>query len=85
MPFADAVVRQLRQLDRSVPADEFRLLLEGRSERDVRRALAQTRRERPTDVRAYFRSVLGRRVETEATRPLRLAVPPLVTGSDPYA
>jgi hypothetical protein len=85
LPFADAVARQLRQLDRGLPSDEIRGWIDGRAERDVRRALAATRRERPTDVRAYFRSVLGRRVEAEGARAPRRTIPPIVASSDPYA
>ncbi|HEX5819861.1 MAG TPA: hypothetical protein VFY20_13325 [Gemmatimonadales bacterium] len=84
LPFADAVARQLRQLDRSLSSDECRDLVAGRQERDVRRALAATRRERPADVRAYFKAVLGRRVDAEVARP-RVTIPPIVSSADPYA
>src|SRR3954452_18412115 len=47
LPFADAVARQLRRLDRRVSADAVRALIDGRREDDVRRALGATRRERP--------------------------------------
>ena len=49
LPFADAVARQMRRLDRRVSADAVRDLIEGRRETDVRRALSATRRERPDD------------------------------------
>jgi hypothetical protein len=84
LPFADAVARQLRQMDRSLSSDECRDLVAGRQERDVRRALAATRRERPADVRAYFKAVLGRRVDAEVARP-RVTIPPIVSSGDPYA
>jgi DNA helicase HerA-like ATPase len=84
LPFADAVARQLRQMDRSLSSDECRDLVAGRPERDVRRALAATRRERPADVRAYFKAVLGRRVDAEVTRP-RVTIPPIISSADPYA
>jgi hypothetical protein len=84
LPFADAVARQLRQLDGSLKADEVKEWIAGRPERDVRRALLVTRRERPADVRSYFRKVLGRPIEAEIAR-LRPAVAPIVTSADPYA
>ncbi|MFL5507038.1 MAG: ATP-binding protein [Gemmatimonadales bacterium] len=84
LPFADAVARQLRQMDRTLSSDECRELVAGRNERDVRRALAATRRERPADVKAYFKAVLGRRVESEVAR-TRLTIPPIVSSADPYA
>src|SRR5262249_39912057 len=70
LPFAAAVVRQLRLLDRRVSASAVEALIEGRREDDVRRALAATRRERPAEVLAYFNACLGRRVSPEvaATR-----------------
>jgi DNA helicase HerA-like ATPase len=61
LPFGDAVVRQIRQLDRRVPVEAVRALIDGRREEDVRRALAATRRERPADVSAFFTACLGRR------------------------
>jgi hypothetical protein len=84
LPFADAVARQLRQMDRSLSRDECRELVAGRTERDVRRALAATRRERPADVKAYFKAVLGRRVDGEVARS-RVSVPPIISSGDPYA
>src|SRR5688572_33058730 len=39
LPFMDAVVRHLRRLDRRVSGDAVRMLIEGRREEDVRRAL----------------------------------------------
>jgi len=65
LPFVDAVVRQLRTLDRRLPGEAVRELVEGRREDDVRRALGQTRRERPSDVLAFFTACLGRRVSGE--------------------
>jgi hypothetical protein len=65
LAFADAVARQMRQLDRRVSADAVRDLIDGRKESDVRRALAATRRERPADAYAFFTACLGRRVNGE--------------------
>jgi uncharacterized protein len=71
LPFADAVARQLRGLDRRVSADAVRALVDGRREDDVRRALGATRRERPAEVLAFFSVCLGRRVNGEVVAPRR--------------
>ena len=84
LPFANAVARQLRQMDRALSTDECLDLVAGRAERDVRRALAATRRERPADVKAYFKAILGRRIDGEVARP-RITIPPIVSSGDPYA
>lgn len=83
LPFADAVARQLRQLDRRVSADAVRALIEGRREEDVRRALAATRRERPVDASAYFTACLGRRVTGEVVS-ARRGIPALKHADDSY-
>ena len=83
LPFADAVVRQLRSLAPRLAADAVRELVAGRQEGDVRRALAATRRARPDDPLRFFAATLGRRVEPELV-PRRAGVPPLRTASDPY-
>ena len=84
LPFADAVARQLRSLDRRVKVDAVRLAVEGRREDDVRRALAATRRSRPDDPFAYFVSVLGRRVAAEPAAVPRRGVPAVAAPDDPY-
>jgi DNA helicase HerA-like ATPase len=83
LPFADAVARQLRQLDRRISAETIRALIDGRREQDVRRALAATRRERPDDVCAYFTACLGRRIAGEVTSPRR-GIPALKRADDAY-
>jgi uncharacterized protein len=83
LPFADAVARQLRTLDRRVSADAVRALLEGRREDDVRRALGATRRERPADVIAFFTACLGRRVNGETPAPRR-GIPAVKRSDDGY-
>ncbi|HEV8177283.1 MAG TPA: hypothetical protein VGP44_06295, partial [Gemmatimonadales bacterium] len=83
LPFADAVARQMRSLDRRVSADAVRELIEGRREADVRRALSATRRERPDDAYAFFTACLGRRVITEVAAPRR-GIPALKRVDDPY-
>jgi DNA helicase HerA-like ATPase len=83
LPFADAVARQMRALDRRVSADAVRTLIDGRREEDVRRALAATRRERPVDVYSFFTACLGRRVPGEVSA-ARRAVPALRRVDDTY-
>ena len=83
LPFADAVARQLRGLDRRVSADAVRELIDGRREEDVRRALGATRRERPDEVLAFFTACLGRRVNGEVVA-ARRGVPAVRRSEDGY-
>ena len=83
LPFADAVARQMRQLDRRVSGETIRVLIDGRREEDVRRALAATRRERPDDPCAYFTACLGRRVAGEVSS-ARRGIPALKHADDAY-
>jgi len=83
LPFADAVARQLRVLDRKINPDVIRDLVADRREDDVRRALSATRRERPADVEAYFKACLGRRIAPEVRVPIR-GIPAVRGGADPY-
>jgi len=83
LSFADAVVRQIRRLDRRVSSDAVRSLIEGRREEDVRRAVAATRRERPGDVYAFFTACLGRRVNGEVVA-ARRGIPALKRSDDSY-
>jgi uncharacterized protein len=83
LPFAAAVVRQLRLLDRRVSASAVEALIEGRRDDDVRRALGATRRERPADVLAFFNACLGRRVSSEVAVPRR-GVPAVKRGDEGY-
>jgi len=84
LPFEEAVVRQLVRLDRRVKPNVVRDLIADREEDDVRRALGATRRERPADVVAFFRRVLGARVGPESPRE-RAVVPPLnPLSEEPY-
>ncbi|HEU5171804.1 MAG TPA: hypothetical protein VFU46_14750 [Gemmatimonadales bacterium] len=84
LPFADAVGRQLRGMDRHVSVEAVRSLVEGRREDEVRRALSATRRERPADVQAFFRGCLGRRVGSEVVT-VRRGIPAVKGTDDPYA
>ncbi len=83
LPFADAVARQLRGLDRRVSPDAVRALVDGRREDDVRRALGATRRERPDDALAFFTACLGRRVNGEVVAPRR-GIPAVKRSDDGY-
>ena len=83
LPFGEAVIRQMRRLDRRVSAEAVRALIEGRREDDVRRALAATRRERPADAVAFFTACLGRRVNAELAAPRR-GIPALKSVDDSY-
>jgi len=83
LPFADAVARQLRGLDRRVSADAVRALIDGRREDDVRRALGATRGERPDDPLAFFTACLGRRVNGEVLA-TRRGIPAVRRADDGY-
>jgi hypothetical protein len=84
LPFEDAVVRQLVQLDGRVRPNQVKDLIADRMPEDVRRALGAVRRARPTDVLAYFRRALGARVASDPLRE-RESVPPLRSIADePY-
>jgi hypothetical protein len=83
LPFAEAVARQLRSLDRRVTAEAVRSIVEGRRQEDVRRALSATRRERPSDAYAYFAACLGRRVGGEVAT-ARRGVPAVKRADDSY-
>jgi hypothetical protein len=83
LPFADAVARQLRNLDRRISTEAVRSLIDGRREEDVRRALGATRRERPADALAFFTACLGRRVNGEVVA-ARRGVPAVKRSGDGY-
>ena len=78
------------RLDRRVRPNQVKDVIADREQDDVRRALAAVRRARPDDVFAYFRKVLGARVEPEAAIPRErghghAVTPPLNPISDePY-
>lgn len=84
MPFADAVLQQLRRLDPGTPSDVWRALLDGRSEDDIRRALGATRRARADRPLAFFEAALGRRPASESLNAPRRAVRPVPQFDDPY-
>lgn len=82
IPFAEAVTRQLRLLDRSVTTSKVEAIIEGHREDDVRRALSAVRRTRPDNVLGLFSSVLGKRIDREVVPPR--GVPALKQSDDPY-
>jgi hypothetical protein len=83
VPFTHAVTRRLRRLDPGITVAKVALLVDGRVEDDVRRALHATERARPAEPFPYFRSCLGKAVGTELrdVRPVRS----VKSSSDPYA
>jgi hypothetical protein len=83
LPFAEAVVRQMRRLDRRVSSEAVRALIDGRRDEDVRRALSVTRRERPADAYAFFTACLGRRINGEVVAPRR-GIPAVKSADDSY-
>jgi hypothetical protein len=83
VPFAEAVVRRLRSLDRRISAEAVYAALDGRREDDVRRAISATRRERPKDPFTYFVACLGKRVAGEVVLPRR-GIPAVRRGEDGY-
>jgi hypothetical protein len=86
--FADAVARQLAQLDRGIPASRVKDLIEGRREDDVRRALLATRRARPRprDILGFFQSRLPASVPRLPADRTPQAAPAAVRPlEDPYA
>jgi hypothetical protein len=86
--FADAVARQLTQLDRGIPASRIKDLIDGRREDDVRRALLATRRARPRprDILGFFQSKLPASVPRHAADRAPQVTPAAVRPlEDPYA
>lgn len=80
----EAVVRTLRQLDKSVTLEWVKEAIALADEDEVLRARNRTVQTRPDDVKAYFRAQLKRRVQPETIAPP--ARPALRTSSsdDPY-
>jgi hypothetical protein len=82
VPLAQAVTRRLRRLDPEITAVKISVLVDGRAEDDVRRALHATERARPAEPLAYFRSCLGKAIgaEIREVRPTRS----VKSTADPY-
>src|SRR5690606_25157795 len=66
LPLEEAVVRQLRRLDRRIPVTEVKDLIAGRDAAAVLTALQRTPRGQPGDVLAVFRSGLQKKVPRQA-------------------
>jgi hypothetical protein len=83
---AEAVVRSLRPLDRSVTLEWVKETIALADEDEVLRARNRTVQTRPDDVRAFFRAQLKRRIlpEVAAPRP-RPALRASTDPNDPYA
>ena len=65
LPFEDAVARQLRRLDRTVPHNVIKDLIAGRDRDEVLNALSRTQQAQPDNVLAFFRSHLRRQAPRE--------------------
>ncbi|HEY4321093.1 MAG TPA: hypothetical protein VGM77_07915 [Gemmatimonadales bacterium] len=85
LPFADAVMQRLRELDPSVAAEAVRAALDGRPEAEVRRALSATTQRRPEDPFAFFRALLRRTIAVLPVEPRRGIAPLSHDDSDPFA
>ncbi|MGE0355094.1 MAG: ATP-binding protein, partial [Gemmatimonadales bacterium] len=84
LPFADAVARQLRRLDRGIAATAVLDLIDGRREADVLQALHATRRAGPENPLAWFRARLGERIRGEAVAAAPRSNPAIKRVADPY-
>ena len=82
--FALDLEQRLRDVRAGIGTVEARASTARVAMNDVRRALAAPRRERPADVKTYFKAILGRRIDGEVARP-RITIPPIVSSGDPYA
>jgi len=85
LPFEDAVVRQLRRLDRRIPVTEVKDLISGRDEAEVLTALHRTQQVQPADVLAYFRSCLKKKVQREVVPAGGVPDRGVPVVDDPYA
>ncbi|MDH5806095.1 MAG: ATP-binding protein, partial [Gemmatimonadota bacterium] len=85
VPFEEAIVRHLVQMDRRIKPNAVVDAIEGRKEEKVRSALLATRRAEPDDVFGYFNTLLGPRVGTErVAKPATERPNALKTMDDPY-
>jgi hypothetical protein len=82
LPFEDAIARQLRRLDRSVPHNLIKDLIAGRDRDEVLHAVSRTQQAQPENVLAFFRAHLKKHAVHEIiTEPARAVHVP----ADPYA
>ena len=86
LPFDEALLRSLRVLDPSLTLQWMQQAVALHDEPDVLRARNATLRERPSDVKGFFRSQLRPVVPARAATPARPGPAPLRTvgGDDPY-
>jgi hypothetical protein len=76
--------RQLVHLDKGIRPNVVKDLVADRDQDDVRRALAATRRARPTDAFGYFKKALGSRVLPDAPRERKGVTPLKPISEEPY-
>ena len=80
LPFEDAVARQIRKLDRSVPLNIVKDLIAGRDRDEVLSAMHRTQQTQPENVLAFFRAHLKKQVLHEV-----VVAPAVHVPEDPYA
>lgn len=80
LPFEDAIARQLRRLDRSVPLNQVKDLIAGRDREEVIGALHRAQQTKPDNVLAFFRAHLKKQPPQEVVAAAAVEVP-----EDPYA
>jgi hypothetical protein len=83
IPFAEAMWRQLHNLDKSLTRQQVAEMCEGRKPEDVRRAVHAVRRVRPDSVPAYVKAALGKVIPAEQPK-ARGGVGRLKGTEDPY-
>ncbi|HEX6062826.1 MAG TPA: hypothetical protein VFZ04_01340, partial [Longimicrobiales bacterium] len=81
LPFEDAIARQIRRLDRTVPHNVIKDLIAGRDRDEVLNALSRTQQAQPDNVLAFFRAHLKK----QAVREVVVEPPKAVyVPADPY-
>lgn len=80
LPFEDAVARQLKRIDRTVPGNLVKDLIAGRDREEVLTAMHRTQQARPDNVMAFFKAHLRKQVAHEV-----IVVPSVQMAEDPYA
>ena len=86
LPFEESLLRSLRALDPSLTLQWMQQAVALHDESDLVRARNATLRERPSDVKAYFRAQLRPVVTAQPAGALRPGPAPLrpIGGDDPY-
>jgi hypothetical protein len=85
LPFAEGVVRRLKERDPSISGDGVRAAIEGRPAAEVLRALSAVAQRAPDDVFAFFRGCLKRTIVAQAVEPRRGIAPLARDDNDPFA